>query len=174
MRETQPLLAIRQATPADSAGILRCLATAFESYRNRYTPEAFADTVLAPDTLQTRLATMCLFVAVTDSGEIIGTIGCQVVHPVVNPREGHIRGMAVLPEWQGHGVAAELLASAESELRTLGCSRISLDTTNPLRQAMRFYEKNGFLRSGKVTDFFGMKLFEFVKTLTNERKITPL
>jgi len=30
---------------------------------------------------------------------------------------------------------------------------------------MRFYEKNGFRRSGKVTDFYGMPLFEYVKTL---------
>lgn len=182
MRETQTLPAIRKATSGDSAGTLRCLATAFEAYRNRYTPEAFADTVLTPETLQTRLTTMCVFVAVSDSGEIVGTIGCHVVHPVADPnvdqnvhsREGHIRGMAVLSEWQGSGLASKLLASAESELRALGCSRITLDTTAPLRPAIRFYEKHGFHRSGKVTDFFGMELFEFVKTLTNETQTTPL
>ena len=100
----------------------------------------------------------------------MGTIGCHVVHPVADPnvdqnvhsREGHIRGMAVLSEWQGSGLASKLLASAESELRALGCScRITLDTTAPLRPAIRFYEKHGSHRSGKVTDFFGMELFEF-------------
>jgi hypothetical protein len=30
---------------------------------------------------------------------------------------------------------------------------------------MRFYEKHGYRRSGKVTDFFGMDLYEFVKEL---------
>jgi GNAT superfamily N-acetyltransferase len=176
MRETQPLPTIRKATPADSAGILQCLATAFEVYRDRYTPRAFADTVLTSETLQARLATMCLFVAVSDSGEIIGTTGCHGVPPGADPNvdqivhspEGHIRGMAVLPEWQGSGIASKLLASVESELRALECSRITLDTTAPLGQAMRFYEKSGFRRSGKVTDFFGMELFEFVKILTNE------
>jgi hypothetical protein len=43
--------------------------------------------------------------------------------------------------------------------------RISLDTTEPLTRAMRLYEKNGFCRSGRVSDFFGMKLFEYVNVL---------
>jgi N-acetylglutamate synthase-like GNAT family acetyltransferase len=104
---------------------------------------------------------MCLFVAVSDSGQIVGTIACHVVHQ----REGHIRGMAVRPAWQGSSVAAQLLKSVEAELRDKKCLRISLDTTEPLIQAMRFYEKNGFRLSGKITDFFGMPLFEYVKTL---------
>jgi GNAT superfamily N-acetyltransferase len=74
--------------------------------------------------------------------------------------------MAVLPSWQGSGVAAALLQHAESELANQGCTFISLDTTEPLRAAMRFYEKNGYRRSGIVTDFFGMPLFEYVKPST--------
>jgi GNAT superfamily N-acetyltransferase len=166
----QRLAIIRKATPSDSAGILECLGAAFEVYRNSYTPGAFVDTLLTLDTLQHRLATMWLFVAVSDAGEIVGTIGCcvvgTVVHsPVVHGNEGHIRGMAVVPAWHGSGVAAQLLKSVESQLQSKGCSRITLDTTEPLQPAMRFYEKNGFRRSGKVTDFYGMPLFEYVKTL---------
>jgi ribosomal protein S18 acetylase RimI-like enzyme len=163
---------VRKATPHDSAGILKCLHEAFEPYRGSYTLEAFADTVLTPETLQHRLASMSLFVAVSDSGEIVGTIGCLVVDPLVvdpkkqNSSEGHIRGMAVLPAWQGAGVAAQLLNTVESELCASGCQRITLDTTQPLQPAMRFYEKNGFHRSGRVTNFFGMPLLEYVKTLT--------
>lgn len=168
---------VRKATPHDSTGILKCLHEAFEPYRGSYTPEAFADTVLTPETLQHRLASMSLFVAVSDSGEIVGTIGCSVVDPLVvdplvidskkeNSSEGHIRGMAVLPVWQGAGVASRLLKTVESELRASGCQRITLDTTQPLQPAMRFYEKNGFHRSGRVTNFFGMPLLEYVKTLT--------
>jgi ribosomal protein S18 acetylase RimI-like enzyme len=154
--------AIRKASLSDSPGLLKCLREAFEIYRSNYTPEAFIDTVLTQETLQQRLQTMRLFAAVSASGEIIGTIGCCVVDTC----EGHVRGMAVLPSWQGSGVAAELLRSVESELRGRGCSYISLDTTEPLQAAMRFYEKNGFRRSGKVTDFYGMPLFEYAKNLT--------
>ena len=38
-------------------------------------------------------------------------------------------------------------------------------TTEPLERAMRFYEKHGYRRSGRVTDFFGMTLHEWVKSL---------
>ncbi len=73
--------------------------------------------------------------------------------------------MAVLPEWQGRGVAEQLLRAVEDHLRSRGCSRITLDTTEPLKRAALFYEKHGYGRSSKVTDFFGMPLFEYVKEL---------
>jgi GNAT superfamily N-acetyltransferase len=157
----QPQFSIRRAASADAAAILDCLSAAFASYRERYTPAAYADTVLSTETIRDRMASMALFVAGTPGGEIVGTIGCQVASPV----EGHLRGMAVLPSWQGHGVAADLLTAAEAELRNQHCARITLDTTEPLERAMRFYEKYGYRRSGKVTDFFGMPLFEYVKTI---------
>jgi N-acetylglutamate synthase-like GNAT family acetyltransferase len=37
------------------------------------------------------------------TGEIVGTLACHVI----NADEGHFRGMAVLPGWQGRGVAAD-------------------------------------------------------------------
>jgi ribosomal protein S18 acetylase RimI-like enzyme len=158
---------VRHSAESDSTGILACLQAAFEVYRNRYSPAAFADTVLTPTTLQQRLASMRLFVAISDEGEIIGTIACQVVEANTGSKEGHIRGMAVLPAWQGSGAAAQLLKSAEAELRARGCAWISLDTTEPLIAAQRFYEKHGYCRSGKITDFFGMPLIEYAKTLTD-------
>jgi len=149
---------IRKAGAADSPGILACLASAFAPYRDRYTPQAFADTVLTAESLPSRLGQMCLLVAVSN-GEIVGTIGCTA-----SGGEGHLRGMAVLPEWQGSGVASALLEAVESELRGC-CTRITLDTTEPLQRAIRFYEKHGSSPSGRVSDFFGMDLYEYVKPL---------
>jgi GNAT superfamily N-acetyltransferase len=102
---------------------------------------------------------MCLFVAVSDE-EIVGTIGCMV-----SESEGHLRGMAVLPDWQGTGVALALLQSAEVELKKNGCGYVTLDTTAPLMRAVRFYAKNGYSASGRVADFFGMPLYEYRKLL---------
>ena len=154
---------IRRATARDAEGILRCLRLAFEPYRRSYTEAAFADTVLTPETIADRLRIAKVFVAVSKGQEVVGTIGCQVV----SAEEGHLRGMAVVPEWQGSGIAERLLLCAERELRDAGCSRIRLDTTEPLKRAMWFYEKQGFRASGKVTDFFGMPLYEYVKELTS-------
>lgn len=154
-------LRVRRATRFDSLAILHCLRAAFEPYRDRYTAEAFADTTLTPHLLEDRLSEMAVFVAEASNGEIIGTVALTVLHA----GEGHIRGMAVLPGWQGRGIAEALLARVESELREHKCSRLSLDTTAPLERAIRFYEKYGFHPSGVVSDFFGMPLYEYVKSL---------
>lgn len=154
-------IAIRLANRADAKGILQCLRSAFAPYRKAYTPEAFRDTVLSPGTIGQRLAEMRVFVATTPTGRIVGTIG----YHLRDAHEAHIRGMAVRTTWQGSGAARRLLAAVESEVRKRGCSLISLETTAPLERAIRFYERNGFRATGKVTDFFGMPLFEYVKRL---------
>ncbi len=150
---------IRSADDADAVAILRCLAAAFTPYRGQYTPTAFADTVLCHETLQRRLQQMHVLVA-TVGGNVVGTVA-----GVCSVEEGHLRGMAVLPEWRGQSVATKLLAAIEGLLRGEECKRITLDTTMPLAAAMRFYEKNGYHRSGKIADFFGMPLLEYEKQL---------
>ena len=153
-------LSVRRATSKDAAAILKCLALAFEPFREQYTPEGFRDTTLTFETLRERLEKMTLFVAQVPSGEIVGTIGGSF-----HNHSGHLRGMAVRPEWQGRGIAEELLRAVEDELRAKGCSQITLNTTRPLQRAMRFYEKYGYQATGKVKDFFGMPLFEYLKHL---------
>ncbi len=103
---------VRKATMDDATGILACVAAAFAPYRAQYTPDAFTDTGMTPDSVQQRLREMCLFIAVA-GGATVGTIGCQVKED-----EGHLRGVAVLPDWQGAGVAPALLQAAEHEFQS--------------------------------------------------------
>jgi ribosomal protein S18 acetylase RimI-like enzyme len=161
MQMAVPEFIIRRATALDASGILNCLAAAFEPYRTSYTPAAYLDTVLSAETISQRLQWMHVFVAVRSTGEVIGSIACAIA----DSNEGHLRGMAVMPQFQGHKIAESLLQAAEEELRRLGSSRITLDTTEPLLRAVRFYESHGYRRSGKITDFFGMPLHEFVKQM---------
>ena len=152
---------VRRATHSDADGILACLRSAFAPFESSYTAAGYEDTVLTGESLESRFVAMSLFVAANESGEVIGTIGCVPA----GSGEGHLRGMAVLPEWQGTGVAEQLLERTESELRDLGCVRVTLDTTAPLARAVRFYRRNGYQPTGRVTDFFGMPLFEYAKRL---------
>lgn len=154
---------------ADAQGVLDCLAAAFEPYRAEYTAEAFQDTVLTMETIRRRLSDMSVLVAVGKDGRVLGTIAYRIV----GDEEGHIRGMAVLPALQGSGLAGRLLERAEAELRRFGCSRLSLDTTRPLKRAVAFYERNGFRPTGRVSDFFGMPLYEYVKRLRARRRRSP-
>ena len=160
MTKESQRFSVRKANGGDSLGILDCLRAAFEQYRQHYTTAGFLDTVLTAAALQKRFEIMTIFVALDVQQKISGTIACNALGA-----EGHLRGMAVLPHLRGAGIAELLLRSAEEELRSKECKRVTLDTTEPLQRAMRFYQKQGYQRSGKVTDFFGMPLIECEKIL---------
>lgn len=151
-----------RATLDDADGILTCLRAAFEPYRTQYTSAAYEDTILTENTVRQRIETMTVLLARNEAGLIIGTIGAAV-----QGTEGHIRGMAVVPSSQGTTVAVDLLEAIETELTAAGCSVATLDTTAPLTRAIRFYERNGYVRSGAVSDFFGMPLYEYQKRLAD-------
>lgn len=150
---------VRKATLADSDAILHCLAEAFAPFREEYSPEAFTDTVLTRETLAERFQRMTIYVAEVE-GRIVGTIAGLYLP---EKRKGHIRGMAVVPQYQGQGVAEQLLMSVEAGLSAAGAKRITLNTTAPLQRAMRFYERNGYQPTGRSRDFFGMTLYEYAK-----------
>ena len=47
------------------------------------------------------------------------------------------------------------------------CARVTLDSTEPLLRAAKFYQRNGYRRTGKIADYFGMRLIEWEKPLTS-------
>lgn len=153
-------LSIRAADTGDAPFIAACLEAAFAPYRDLYTPAAYADTVPHTDGILRRIADMHVVLAVAGD-QVVGTIAgtCN------DKSGGHLRGMAVLPQWQGSGIASQLLAAIEDYLRAQGCRRVTLDTTLPLQRAIRFYESQGYRLSGVTADFFGMSLHEYAKDL---------
>jgi ribosomal protein S18 acetylase RimI-like enzyme len=154
------MVVIRRAQVEGAAKICACLHSAFAPFRSQYTPAAFDDTVPSPEAIRERMLRMHVYVAITSGGDIVGTIACGV-----QGEEGHLRGMAISPPWQGRGIAEQLLRTAENDLLAAGCKRVTLDTTDPLQRAIRFYRKNGFVATGGVVDFFGMPLYEYAKPL---------
>lgn len=158
-RPSSSSFGVRRASAEDADEILACLRDAFAPFRGSYTRTAYRNTVLSRTSLALRMATMIVLVAVDAEGSVVGTIAWQVQ----SRKRGHLRGMAVRPRWQGMGVANELLDTTERELRRLRCTCVTLGTTSPLRRAMRFYERHGFRRTGRVSDFFGIPLYEYAK-----------
>jgi len=152
----------RLATSNDISSILKCLRAAFDPFRDDYSAEAFLDTTLDESRLADRMKKMTVVIAVEDDA-VVGTLAFADV----GGGDGHLRGMAVLPAAQGRGIADRLLAMAEEGLRSLGCTRVTLDTTEPLLRAAKFYQRNGFRRTGKIADYFGMRLYEWEKPLTS-------
>ena len=156
-------VAVRRAQVEDAESIVTCLESAFDPFRSAYTPDAFRDTVPSPEAIRARMSHMTIYVAIVADGDNVGTVASAM-----EGKEGHLRGMAVRPSWQGHSIAAHLLSAVEHDLVAAGCERLTLDTTLPLQRAMRFYQRNGFVASGRVTDFFGMPLHEYVKPLISQ------
>jgi GNAT superfamily N-acetyltransferase len=163
---SHPQASVRRATPEDAESVLACLKASFAPYESLYTAKAYEDTVLSHETYFRRLQEMTILVAETPRHEVIGTIA----YVVVAQGHGHLRGMAVRPEFQGRGIARLLIQAAEDGLRGLDCARVTLNTTQPLRKAVRFYESCGYRANGKTRDLFGMPLTEHEKSLALETR----
>jgi hypothetical protein len=86
VRQQSQTISIGRATGEDAPQILACRRAAFEEYRRLYTPAAFLDTVLTPETILVRLAKFFVFVAVSDSSEVVGTIACNILSAEEGPR----------------------------------------------------------------------------------------
>ena len=87
-------------------------------------------------------------VAVYESDELIGCCVLQSRPYPLRPEEPHawqLRGMAVVPERQGQGVGATVLAAAEAELRSRGARLVWCDARTT---AVGFYARHGFSAEG--------------------------
>ncbi|MBS7540199.1 GNAT family N-acetyltransferase [Ancylobacter lacus] len=67
---------------------------------------------------------------------------------VVSPATGYLDQLVVGPRWFGAGVAAALLAEA----RRLSPHRLELHVNQDNPRAVRFYEREGFVRTGEGTN----------------------
>ncbi|MFX0058599.1 MAG: GNAT family N-acetyltransferase [Candidatus Hodarchaeota archaeon] len=153
---------IRRANVSDAQAIHKVLLAAFEEFRFYYSTEGFIDTVLSEQKAIDRINQMNVYVAVDWNANVIGTIGWERI----NNEEGHIRGMAVVPNWQGkNSPAAALLKEVKDDARSKGCSILTLDTTKILQRAQNFYQKHGFRKTGKTGDFYGSVIYEYAKEI---------
>lgn len=147
---------IRKAKGQDSPGILACLREAFEEFRERYTPGGFLETVLRPNTLRERLEAMSVVVRSIPGSKL----SARSPRAWSVSRKGIFGGWRCCPRCAVPELPRELLRRTEAELARFRCARVTLDTTEPLPRAVRFYEKHGYRRSGKTKDFFGMLLID--------------
>lgn len=82
------------------------------------------------------------FVALGEGGELLGTAG---VAPVA-PATFELRKMYLAPKARGHGVGKALLEACVEFCRARGAKHVVLDTVDAMKQAIGFYERNGFVR----------------------------
>ena len=81
------------------------------------------------------------FVVVRVDGVMVGCGGLQTIGHGV----GEIKRMWIHPDHRGRGLASRLLATLESTCRALGNPVVRLDTNAVLTDAIRMYERAGYL-----------------------------
>jgi ribosomal protein S18 acetylase RimI-like enzyme len=81
-----------------------------------------------------------LFLIAEGDGKFIGT-----VIGGFDGRRGFVYHLAVADPYRGQGIGSRLLKEVEDRLRTKGCLRCFLFVTPDNKEAMRFYEKHGWM-----------------------------
>ena len=79
-------------------------------------------------------------VLIDTAGEILGSVG---LYPV-NQRTCELRKMYLAPGARGRGLGKRLLEHALAEAKRLGFSRIELETSSVLKEAIGLYLRYGF------------------------------
>ena len=136
---------IREATPADAEVVAEILKTAFSEFDERYTPEALEYVTPGADEISGRFAEGPIWLASIDN-KPVGTVSV-----VREPDWLYIRSMGVLPAAQGHGVGSALLDIIERYAADAGVDTLFLYTTHFSSDAIRLYERHGFVRGRETT-----------------------
>jgi putative acetyltransferase len=87
-------------------------------------------------------------VARTHAGE---AVGCGAA--VLNDGWGEIKRMFVRPAMRGQGVAQGILGFLEAQARERGFALMRLETGVSQPDALRFYERAGYVRRGRYADY---------------------
>ena len=85
------------------------------------------------------------------SGQLVGTLGCERDARVKVCHIGHLVGMMVRTELQGAGIGQRLLEAGIAAARGVkGMEMLTLTVTASNAAAVRLYERAGFIRFGTL------------------------
>jgi putative acetyltransferase len=99
-----------------------------------------------------------IFVVSRDSGNV--AIGCGAV--VVCKEYGELKRMYVRPENRGQGVAQEVLNFLEISAVQRGCQSVLLETGPYQPEALAFYGKQGYKKTGPFGEYLEHPLSVFL------------
>jgi putative acetyltransferase len=89
-------------------------------------------------------------------------IGCGAVR-LIDPHTAEIKRMYVRPEMRGRGVARHVLDALEREAKTLGATRLLLETGTRQPEAIALYTKAGFSPTGPFGEYRPSPLNTFME-----------
>ena len=90
------------------------------------------------------IAVFLVALDISDDGTGVA-VGCGGLR-TLDDTHGEIKRMYVIPERRGTGVSTALLTALEGEARGRGWNRVVLETGDRQPDAMRLYEREGYVR----------------------------
>jgi GNAT superfamily N-acetyltransferase len=132
---------IRPYAPQDRQDAVRIINAAAQAYRGEIPDDCWHEPYMAPEAVDAEIATGVEFLCYATGDGVVALMGAQLVRNV-----RLIRHAYVLPEWQGHGIGATLIA----HLCRDGDRPILVGTWQAATWAIRFYERQGFVRVAEV------------------------
>jgi len=139
---------VRDATPADAAGIAAVHVRAWQAAYRGIMPDDFLNSLSVEDRLERwrkNLANPMGSTCVADwKGEIRGWVGYGACRDADLPEAGEIYGIYVDPDHWGFGIGRRLMATASDRLTALEMSPVVLWVLEANRRPRQFYERAGF------------------------------
>lgn len=128
---------IRPMTPEDAAGAVVVESVCFT---DGWSLRVYEETLRLP---------YAHYYAAELSGEIIGTIGLQILGG-----DGEITNVAVLPQYRNQGIASDLLQSVLDCGHALRTTDFTLEVRAGNTAAIALYERYGFVTEGIRRQFY--------------------
>jgi ribosomal-protein-alanine N-acetyltransferase len=154
-------ITIEKAKEENAQQIHNVLSKAFSPYFQYYTNEAYQATVASSQVFKKRIRNKRTNVLIANyDNKIIGTASIQKKSGYI-----YIYSMAVDPAFQNNGVGQYLLDEIIKYAIREKIKKISIESYYPLKNAIYFYESNGFKKTGKSKDYHGIEVFEMIKEI---------
>ncbi len=148
---TEPVLIIRDATRRDLSEIAALLAD--DGLGRGREADDVAVYQAAFDRMQTQPGNV--YLVAEDAGRVIACLQYTVIHGLsrAGASRAQIEGVRVSADHRGRKLGESMMQSAIERARIDGCSLVQLTTDRTRENALRFYERLGFVASHN-----GMKL----------------
>jgi GNAT superfamily N-acetyltransferase len=144
----QPPIAIAPADPESPAA--RACLTAYAALLAEKIPRIAATHVPVPDPEAPafRPPHGAFLLALSD-GQTLGCVSLKRIDATT----AEVKRLWVAPAARGRGLARRLMAAAEEAARTLGYTRLRLDTNENLPEAIALYRATGWAEAAPFTPF---------------------
>ena len=144
-RPESPQPTIRTASDGDATGVIRLVARCFAAY-----PGCILDCDSEETGLRAPASRFEQFWVAERGGRIVGTIASAHGRDVDGTRGLELKKLYVHPDERRQGLARRLVDLVEVQARDEGHPRVYLWSDTRFVEAHAFYERLGYVRSGRV------------------------